>query len=89
MVNHKIGLVKVKKHEKMKKQAIEHLEGKRVSIIIRGVERNVEGVLHLNDDDTVTVKQISSKIDDIVSILVTKEGEQWKNKENATYVPNA
>jgi len=80
----------------MKKQAIEHLEGKRVSIIIRGVERNVGGVLHLNDDGTVTVKQISSKIDeviicidDIVSILVGSEEKQWKNKENATYVPNA
>lgn len=79
----------------MKKQAIEHLEGKRVSIIIRGVERNVGGVLHLNDDDTVIVKQVSSKIDeiiicidDIVSILVVKE-EQWKNKENATDAPNA
>jgi len=79
----------------MKKEAITHLEGKRVSIIIRGVERNVGGILSLGED-TVIVKQISSKIDeviicmdDIVSILVVNEEKQWKNKENATYVPNA
>jgi len=75
----------------MEVEALKKYQGQWVGVVVRGVPRNAGGYLYLVGKDYIGIKNVSEKIheivisaEDIVSVLVTKQGENKndRNREN-------
>ena len=67
-------------------EVLRKYEGQWVSVVVRGVPRNVGGFLYFAGEDSISVNKISDKIDeiiisaeDIVSVLIKKQEENKKD----------